>query len=177
MNKNKIIGIVAAIGAILLVMMIMTKPTGAPVSTDSQPAPAPGPAVGGAVPDSPFPYFSFGGVRRWAYRTDNFNQATTTVCAIQSPAATSTLASAEIRFDVSSSTATTVTVAKSATAFATTTLLGGQISIGAGNQSTIVASSTASQIFAPSQWLVVGMQGGIGTFSPSGLCEATFIQI
>lgn len=106
--------------------------------------------------------------------------ATTTVCAIKSPAATSTLVRASAQFRVSSSTASTITLAKAATFTATTTLLGQQYIIAAGAQATVVASSTTSNsglqdfVFAPNQYFVVGMSGGIGTFSPSGFCNATF---
>lgn len=131
-------------------------------------------------PDIPSPYLSFGGVRRWAGSTTNLNQATTTVCAIQAPVATSTLVSGGIRFAVSSTTASTVTIAKATTAFATSTLLN-TVSVGANAQATVLAASTTlsaleqtNRTFAPNEWLVVGMAGGVGTFSPSGLCEATW---
>lgn len=126
-------------------------------------------------PDLPYPYFSFGGVPQWANRTDSLTQATTTVCALQSPSSTSTLDFASIRLDVSSTTAATVTLARAATAFATTTSLGA-ISVPANAQGIAVASTTGSHIFPPSTWFVVGMAGGIGTFSPSGSCRAIWVQ-
>ena len=105
--------------------------------------------------------------------------ATTTVCAIKSPAATSTLTFAAVNFVVSSSTASTVTLAKATTAYATTTLLG-VADIGANAQDTIIASSSPAAaeatIFAPSTYFVVGMAGGVGTFSPTGRCTATFTR-
>jgi len=137
-----------------------------------------------ASPDIMSPYFSFGGVRHWGARSDSLVQATTTVCAIQSPAATSTLIMGSIRLSVGSTTASTVTIAKSATAYATTTLIGGG-ALGAGAQGTFSATTTPStgtsldgpMVFGPSQYLVVGMQGGVGgTFSPTGNCQATWVQ-
>lgn len=110
----------------------------------------------------------------------SYTAATTTPCAIQSPAATSTLVMASALFTVSSTTASTVTIAKAATAFATTTVLGNAIAVGANAQATIVATSTTANqlaqdfVFAPSQWVVIGMAGNIGTFSPSGQCSAFF---
>lgn len=107
-------------------------------------------------------------------------QATTTVCAIQSPNATTTLTEASTLFAVSSTTASTVTFAKAATAYATTTLLGQAYAVAANAQATIVASSTTANataqdyVFAPLQWVVVGMAGGTGTFSPTGVCTAEF---
>jgi len=137
----------------------------------------------GAVssPDIMSPYFSFGGVRQWSAHTASLAQATTTVCAIQSPVSTSTLEYASIRFSVSSSTASTVTIAKAATAYATTTSLA-SASVSANAQATVISKRTAAggdaldETFGPSPWLVVGMAGGVGTFSPTGVCQATWIE-
>jgi hypothetical protein len=135
-----------------------------------------------AGPDIPSSYLKWGlghGVRVWANAVP-FTTATTTVCAIQSPAATSTLRSAGVRFTVSSTTASLVTLNKSTTAFATTTLIGEEMAVSANAQATIVATTTTAQdeaevtTFGPNEWFVVGMEGGVGTFSPSGVCHATF---
>lgn len=133
-------------------------------------------------PDIPSLYLKWGagnGVRRWPTAIAP-TAATTTVCAIQAPAATSTLSSGGIILTVSSTTASTVTIAKSATAFATTTLIR-EASVSANAQATILAASTTesaiaqtNRIFAPNEWLVFSMAGGIGHFSPSGTCQATF---
>lgn len=110
-------------------------------------------------------------------------QATTTICAIRSPQATSTLDHASVRFTVSSTTASIITIAKATTAFATTTIIGNQVSIAANAQATIIATTTSAQVtsqtavFAPNDWLVIGMQGGIGTMSPTGICQAKFTEI
>lgn len=133
----------------------------------------------GAVssPDIPSPYFSFGGVRQWAARDNDLTQATTTVCAIQSPAATSTLDHADLSLVVSSTTASTVTFAKAATPYATSTFLG-SAAVAANAQANIAVKATTTSnaiasnfVFGPSQWFVVGMQGGVGTFSPTGVCQ------
>lgn len=131
-------------------------------------------------PDIQSPYFSFGGVREWGARTDNLTQATTTVCALQAPAATSTLNFASIQFKVSSTTASLVTMARAATAFATTTSLG-TVSLTANGQGMLVASSTQLYQFPPNSYLVVGMQdttadATAGTFSPTGTCQATWYE-
>lgn len=135
-----------------------------------------------AGPDIPSPYISFGDVRQFAARTSVLTAATTTVCALQSPAATSTLIAGGINFSVSSTSASTVTIAKATTAYATTTLIN-SASVGANAQATILAASTTvsaleqtNRIFAPNTYLVVGMAGGVGTFSPSGNCEAVWVQ-
>jgi hypothetical protein len=140
-----------------------------------------GPSLGAvASPDLISPYFSFGGVRQWAAHTDSLKSATTTVCAIQSPAATSTLRFGSIKLLTSSTTATTVTLAKASTAFATTTDLG-SYSVGANAQATLVASSSPTSgntalVFSPNTFFVVGMAGGVGTFSPAGTCEAVWVE-
>lgn len=136
-------------------------------------------------PIIPFDYFSFGGVLRFAARTESLVQSTTTICALQSPAATSTLVSGSVQLRVSSSTATRITIANSSTAFATTTGVLATTTIAANGQGELNALATSSVLydskirvnsltFAPSAWMVVGMQGGIGTFSPTGSCNATW---
>lgn len=137
----------------------------------------------GAVssPDINSPYFSFGQVRLWAAHTDSLTAATTTVCALQSPAATSTLLKGSVSFSVSSSTATIVTMAKATTPYATTTSLGSAI-LAAGAQGTFNATTTPvvgvddKVVFAPNSYFVVGMAGGVGTFSPTGTCQAVWVQ-
>lgn len=111
------------------------------------------------------------------------NAATTTPWAIPNPiGATSTLDRASLHILVSSTTASTVTVAKAATCFATTTVLA-SASVSAGAQSTIVtfASSTSAGagnfVFGPTDCLVVGMQGSAGTFSPTGELKALWLTI
>lgn len=145
----------------------------------------------GAVssPDIISPYFSVGGARYWS-ANQTMQQATTTVCAIQSPAATSTLVAGTVSFTVSSTSASTVTVARQTQAFSTTTrdfnnaLIRTQ-SIAANARGSFQAATTsltalteaqANVVFGPSQWLLVTMAGGIGTFSPTGQCTALFQQ-
>lgn len=113
------------------------------------------------------------------YRTSSLNQATTTICASQSTfptAATSTLVGGSILLTVSSTTASTVVVAKASTAYATTTLLN-SIAVAANAQTTLnflstTTGSTQNYVFGPTDYLVVSMQGGGGTFSPTGVCTA-----
>lgn len=121
--------------------------------------------------------FTQGGVI--IYRdTQAFDTATTTVCSLQAPSATSTLTNAAVTFDVSSTTASVVTLAKATTAFATTTQIGLSYTIEANAEATIMASTSPAAgdalIFAPSEWFVVGMQNGVGNFSPSGDCWASW---
>lgn len=138
------------------------------------------PKVIGSVssPDIQSPYFSVGGLQQWKASV-SLTTATTTVCAIQSPAATSTLESAGVLFTTGSTTASTITLAKAATAFATTTSLGRHV-LAANAAGQLQASTTQTvglndtTVFGPNQWFVIGMEGGIGTFSPVGQCHATW---
>jgi hypothetical protein len=138
-------------------------------------------SYGGTSPEVSSPYFIINGIAQW-YWSQTPNTATTTVCAIQSPTSTSTLLTGSIRLSKSSTTASTVYLAKAATAYATTTSLG-SASVSANAQATVVSLKTAaggdglSETFAPSEWFVVGMAGGQGTFSPTGRCTAVFREI
>lgn len=115
---------------------------------------------------------SLGGIFVTPTRITALTQATTTVCAIQSPNATTSIMSASILETVSSTTASTITLATSSTAFATTSLIA-TVAIGANAQGALtfdpgVNNSTVS----PNTWLVFGQSGGTGTFSPTGTCQA-----
>lgn len=138
-------------------------------------------------PDTYFSYVANNNLQEYG-ETKGFTTATTTVCAIKSPAATSTLVFAGVNFTVSSSTASLVTLAKATTAYATSTALN-TLTLAANAQGAQIAtSSTATvgvvgnNIFSPNTYFVVGMQdttpqAGAGTFSPVGSCSARFLRI
>src|SRR3990167_3713328 len=77
------------------------------------------------------PDFTYGGITSYRVALNlediqaNTGTGTSTVCAIQSPAATSTLRMAAVRFDLATTSAVQVTLAKASTPYATTTALGG----------------------------------------------------
>lgn len=110
--------------------------------------------------------------------------STTTVCALQSnTTATSTLDIASLQLDTSSTSASIVTFARASTPYATTTFLG-SASVAANAKADIAVNATTTGssiasnfIFAPGQYLVIGMQGGTGTFSPTGDCSAEFRSV
>lgn len=160
-----LVGLVALFGGLYVL-----QPHAAPTTTPSF----------GAVssPDIPSPYFSFGGVRFDAVHTDAMYQASTTVCSLQSPAATSTLSEGSgVRFTVSSTTASTATVYKASFPTGNTTFLFAD-NIAAGAQSTIVATTTTNNfVIAPNQYINVIMSGGTGTFSPTGTCGMVFQEL
>lgn len=137
-------------------------------------------------PDISSPYLSVGGVRE-EYRHQTLATATTTPCAIQSPAATSTLNYAALRIDTATSTATTWTLAKATSAYATTTKLAG-FSLGSGAFGTMNASTTPStsttiiddtNVIAPNTYLVWGVAGTIISDATklNGVCQAKFTVI
>lgn len=137
-------------------------------------------------PDIQSPYLNVNSVRH-EYRGMNLTLATTTPCALQSPSATSTLVHASLAVTTASSTATTWTIAKASTAYATTTRLG-TFSLGSGALGTMVASSTQTSVsgdtktvddvsvVAPNTFIVWSKAGdtpagtGLG-----GVCRAEFI--
>lgn len=141
-----------------------------------------------ASPDLSSNYFSFGDIRRHAAKDTTMTQASTTVCALQAPSATSTLVSGEVRFNTGSSTALNVGFGKGTTKFATSTALNAANLTG-GAQGTLAAqdpegaSFDEDNVFGPDEWLLVQAFGGItagdsGTgFTPSGVCQATWEQI
>lgn len=138
------------------------------------PSPTPGATPG---PDISSPFLTVNGVKTW-YNRQAMKTATTTVCAIKSPAATSTLVDASAQFSVSTTSASVITMARGATAYATTSIIGSQVAVSAGAQVTMIGTTTApGSIFAPNTFFVVGMQGNPGTYSPSGYCQAVFREL
>lgn len=135
----------------------------------------------GATPgtDIDSPFTTQNGLRTWAYRK-GLATATTTVCAIKSPAATSTLTHASFVLTTSSTTASTMRISKDTTAFATTTALWDE-AVGVGAQAVLVGSTTPTTyealVFNPNTYVVFSLTGGNGTFSPVGSCSAQFIEL
>lgn len=141
-----------------------------------------------ASPDLPTPWFSFGGVSQWAGRMESLIQGSSTVCAIQAPASTSTLDHASIKFALATTSAVIVDIAKNSTKYSTTTKIGTTYNIPASAQATIVASTTGSvagdaTIFEPNYWLVIRMVGATVTSggdvnnAPVGVCNARWTRI
>jgi hypothetical protein len=102
--------------------------------------------------------------------------ATTTVCAFKTPAATTTLTkfSANFPTPVSTTSAPTVYLANSTTAFSTTTNLA-TFSFAQSAAGTVVATSSiqtgGKNIIAPNTWLVVAIQGQGAFYDPQGTCQ------
>lgn len=121
------------------------------------------------------------------YSKQSFGAATTTVCNIKSPSATSTLRIGSARFLLATTSAVLVTLARATTPNATTTFLG-SAALAAGAQGMVMASSTqltdldpANLTFPPNTYFNVGVQGGTGTgaltYSPTGYGCTTVFQV
>ena len=146
-----------------------------------------------ASPDIQSPYFSFGGVRQWGAHS-GLNQASTTICSLQSPAATSTLSmSSGISITTGTTTAIALEIGKSTVMDATTTRIS-YVTLASGAQVTLnsfVASTTAAYgslgqrhtadetdlIFAPNTRLNVKYGGTLGSLNTLvGGCNATWLE-
>lgn len=168
--------IVAAVITLTVVTFLWMRP--ATTTTSTQPDRPLGALAG---PDIPSPYLRWGDVAVFKGRMA-LNTATSTPCALQSPAATSTLISASLQIQTPTSTATFWQVAKAASGFATTTALNGHHLVASGALSTVVASTTQSDatddsmVFGPSQWLVWGAEGFLPADATklNGVCQATW---
>jgi len=139
---------------------------------------APSHAVVGSAtgPDMPFKYLNVGGVVH-NYESASLGSATSTVCSLQSPPATSTLLFAGIDITGYTSTTTTGFISIAATRTASTTVIS-QGPVTKNGTSYIVAASlstTTSQI-SPSQYINFTMYTDGSVNSPSGDCSAEFIQ-
>lgn len=109
-------------------------------------------------------------------RVSALNAASTTACSVTSPAATSTLVSFNTLFTVGSTTASTVTVATSTSggSASTTPLMTFALAANAQGTFAFTPTTTDKQVLAPSTPVVVTLTGGIGTFTPSGVCSGLF---
>lgn len=179
MANLKLIAAAAIVSVVLsLGVSLNTKP--APVQvTNNIP-----PALGGVSPVLNSNYFQFGGVNVFAGLVTSLNSASTTLCSIQSPAATSTLVSASIDIAVSTSSSYILTLARATTPAASTTPLISSASISSGAKTTLVASSTGqgSDVWAPNTWLNATVRGGSGGVTypftmGSGSCHAKWEQV
>lgn len=135
----------------------------------------------GAVsgPDSSFPCETHNGVMQCFERT-KMRTATTTVCSIKSPTASSTLVSAAAHFETASSSALLIEMGKATTPYATTTLLA-RLSNAAGAKASVIATTSATAltdgIVAPNSYInvmIAGAGGATSATAPVGNCQATF---
>lgn len=135
-----------------------------------------------AGPDIPSPYLRWGDVAIYQAK-QTFNQASTTVCSLQAPSATSTLLWANVGITTGTSTTVLFEMAKSTLFDATTTLLSSSHSFASGVLGTFTASSTLNtdnglngpKIFGPNQYLNVKYGGANGSLNVlQGTCNAAW---
>jgi hypothetical protein len=130
-----------------------------------------------AGPESTNPYVSINGLQTWS-TGKRLNTATSTACAIKSPAATSTIEFTSLQINTASSTATTWRVSTSTDGFATTTSLN-YFALASGAQGSYVLMSTSSNAYLiakPNTYLVWSVEGTVisGTANFQGTCTAEF---
>lgn len=176
MIKNLLIG-VGVIGALVLGLFGVNKP--AQVIVQKEPV-----VTAGAVssPDILSPYFSFGGVRQWAGHVD-MRQASSTLCSIQAPLATSTLDVFTVDFDSTTSFATSYMLGYGTINATTTSLIANaNLSIAANALGTSVSSSTRV-IIPPGVYLNLNYSTSTGAnvagsgYAPTGTCNAIFQEV
>ncbi len=132
-------------------------------------------------PDLLSPYFCVGGVCGW-HATAKLASASTT-CSFKSPAATTTLVAATVRFDWVSTIATQWQIAKAVDPYSSTTLIA-HLALGAGAAGDLVATTSETAltngIVPPNQYINVKIATTTATFTgwaPLGRCSVVFREI
>ena len=128
--------------------------------------------------------FTIGGATLFSHKL-GLNKSTTTVCAIKSPDKPAKLLVAGVNVTTSTTSVSTWTFARAATAYATTSSLG-TFDLVASGTGAHFATTTSNAVFAANSWLVVGVQGGANNYtsnaggaaySPVGSCVATWQKL
>ena len=140
--------------------------------------------LGVSGPEINSDYVIIGGVPTWYRYSASPIAATSTICSLQSPAATSTLKSATFDTSFASSSALLVEIGVGANSNATTTRLA-MWTLPASGKVTLNATTTALEttlvdgIVAPNRYVnfnIAGVGGTSGS-APTGSCSAVFQQI
>lgn len=209
MIKNILIGLGVALAIVLSVVALTAQPAqivGKAGSTGPQgergltgPAGPQGPVgprgpagasardvVGGlSSPNIQSDYLCVGGACSYFRHTDMSRGlnglGTTTVCALQSPAATSSLSYFSFGIQTGTSTAAVLTLATSTSRFSTTTYLT-SYTLGANQQlyAAFAPTTTQATSYAPNTYVVLGVQGNVNVngsnngFMFTGQCNGEF---
>lgn len=183
-NKNIIITVAGVIGVAILAFIL--RPT-----VVVQPAPVQVVTQGGgeqivgsvASPDIASPYLSFGDVRQWAAGATLNQAATSTLCSIRSPYATTTLVSATLGITNKAGTQTFNIGLSTNSSNSTTTLLAGDAVV-ASTWLSLVATTTltngtlTSNVVLPLSWINFKVASGTpGIMAYKGKCSAVFREI
>lgn len=165
MIKTIITGIIAAVMA-----------CGALLAFSHQPVPSPVRLGALAGPDIQSPYLSWGGVTTYKGAVA-MHSATTTLCAIQSPSSTSTVAFASWNVTTGTSTAASIDIGVGSTAYATSTTLLSATSLSSGAQGGAAwgAPNGTTAVIGPNNYVIVKTNGaGLGGYTFGGNCTAQF---
>lgn len=130
----------------------------------------------------PQPYLVIGGTEFATARQGALTQASSTLCALKSPSSTSTLIFAAINVRYATTTLVGVQLSNSTTPFASSTNTLGYDKVLAGGARLIVASTTqayTNTVFLPNTYVVARMDnvGGSTTAAPGGSCEAMWLVV
>jgi hypothetical protein len=138
-----------------------------------------------AGPDIASPYLNWGGIVRWG-AVQAFNQASSTLCSIQAPAATSTLRSFGINFTAGAVYANTYELGYSATTKnSTSTAIIASYTVAANalltTQATTTLTALTDGVVAPNSWVSFNVStttvGSATGPTATGQCSATFDQL
>ena len=116
------------------------------------------------------------------YASSGLNRASTTVCSLRSPNATSTLTFGSLKVTGATTTALFIEFGRSTVIDATTTSIGTRV-LASGVQATMLASTSPALsaidgpvIFPPNNYLNVKYGGALGSLNVlAGSCRATFL--
>ena len=175
MNTTKTI-LTSLVASIIVVAIgfLVVHPTNTTLVNNSAPL------VKGTSPEISSPYFIVNGVTEW-YGSENMAPATTTLCALISPNATSTLQYTSFQITTGTSTAATIDIGTSTTPYATTTNLVAATSIASGAQGLAfwmpTQGTSQNSIMSPNTYVVVKTAGaGLAGYTYGGKCQAEFTQ-
>ena len=136
-----------------------------------------------AGPDINSPYLGVNGVNRYFYST-KLNNASSTLCAFKTPAATTTILNATLKINTGTTTSAFSVDINQNNVYSgsTSTLLSyGREYFPAGARGAIVASSTSGVIFPPNSFLVYTASFAESSFVSAnalgGFCKATFLEL
>jgi len=182
--KNNLIAGLVIVGAVLLSSFLFKPEVNVTVNTEPPFGSASSPSVIDGNMD-------VNGVQT-VYRSSGLNQASTTICSLKSPAATSTLVFGSVKLTTGTTTAIALELAKDTTYAATTTRISYDV-LASGVQETLtafVASTTGTYgalgqyhtadeqdlVFAPNTYLNAKYGGAAGSLNVLvGSCKAEFV--
>lgn len=171
--KNTVVSLL--VGVVLLGVAVAVVTVGKPTVNVNVPESQPVKVGSVAGPDLWFRVTNFNGVQEWNESRDMYT-ATTTLCSFMSPSATTSLQFVSFLITTGTSTAATIDIGTSTTAYSTTTNLVSAKSIASGAQGYVewmpVGGSVDDNTLAPNTYVVVKTAGaGLGGYKYGGKCK------